>query len=94
MTTTRRTNLMQPSEARCAPVSLKKVLKTLGWCLFCVFLGLSILVSAQDLNAPSSVLRRPGWNYGVQISGGSTVVRASAPSFVTSNRAISNLVVC
>jgi Lipid A 3-O-deacylase (PagL) len=85
---------MQPSEARGARISLQKVLKTLGGAFFCLFVGLSILVSAQDLdNAPSSVLARPGWNYGVQISGGSTVVQASAPLFVTSDRAISNLAV-
>ena len=60
--------------------------------LFCVFFGLTTLVSAQNLDdTPSNVLRHPGWNYGVQISGGATVVQVSAPVFLTANRSISNV---
>ena len=62
--------------------------------LFCFFFSLSTLMSAQTLdNAPSSILRHPGWNYGGQVSGGSTVVQVSSPSFSTSDRAITNFAI-
>ncbi len=61
---------------------------------FYFFLALSAITFAQDLDdAPSNALRQPGWNYGIQIAGGSTVVQVSAPRFLTANRSISNLTV-
>lgn len=56
---------------------------------------LAALMSAQTLDdAPSGPLRHPGWNYGGQVSGGSTVVQVSSPSFVTSHRDIGNFALC
>jgi hypothetical protein len=55
-------------------------------------MGLSPLLSAQTTNeVPADHLRYPGWNYGIQLSGGFTVVQVSNPVFVTANRNISNL---
>jgi Lipid A 3-O-deacylase (PagL) len=39
---------------------------------------------------PSDLLRHPGWNCGVQVSGGTTLVQVSSPSFITANRNISS----
>lgn len=92
MITSRKTNLGEPSEARRVYLTPRKLRRMVG--NFCLFFGLSTVMSAQDLdNAPSNVLRHPGWNYGGQISGGSTVVQVSAPTFVTANRSISNFAV-
>jgi hypothetical protein len=91
--TTRNSNLGEPSEARRVYLPPRKVRRTVRN-FFCLFFGFSALMSAQDLdNAPSNVLRSPGWNYGAQISGGSSVVQVSAPAFVTADRSISNVAV-
>jgi hypothetical protein len=58
----------------------------------CLFMGLAALLSAQTPDeAAADRLRHPGWNYGIQLSGGFTVVQVSNPLFVTANRNISNL---
>jgi len=91
--TTSNANLGEPSEARRVYLTPRKALRTVG-SFFCLFFGFSTLMPAQDLdNAPSNVLRHPGWSYGGQISGGSTVVQVSAPAFVTADRSISNVAV-
>jgi Lipid A 3-O-deacylase (PagL) len=56
-----------------------------------VFTTLTFGQNADD--APSNALRHPGWNYGAQFSGGSTVVQSTAPRFVTANHSISNVAV-
>jgi len=91
--TSRKTNLGEQSEARRLYLTPRKVLKTVG-SFFCLFFGLSTPMSAQNLDdAPANVLHHPGWNYGGQLSGGSTVVQVSAPTFVTANRPISDVAV-
>lgn len=88
-----KTNLGKFFGARRVHLTSRKVLRTAGG-FFCLFLGLSTVTSAQNLDdAPSDVLRHPGWNYGGQLSGGTTVVQTSAPKFVTANRSISNVAV-
>ncbi len=67
--------------------TLNAVTSFLGVCFV-----LSTLMLAQNPDdTPSSALRHPGWNYGVQVSGGSTVAQVSPPIFVTANRSISNV---
>ncbi len=86
-------NLDDRSGTRRVCLNLNKVVRA-ACSFFCLLLGFSILASAQDLgDAPSNVLRHPGWSYGGQFSGGSTVVQVSAPIFFTANRSISNLAV-
>jgi Lipid A 3-O-deacylase (PagL) len=66
--------------------------RTMAGVLFCLLAALPTLMPAQTVDDGScESLRHPGWSYGVQISGGSTVVQVSSPSFVTANRNISNL---
>ena len=58
--------------------------------VLCLVAGTAALVFAQTTDeTPSNPLSHPGWNYGVQVSGGSSVVQVSNPSFVTANRNIS-----
>ena len=82
-----------PSEARHVYLIFRKVLRVAGG-FFCLFFGLAIPMSAQDLDgASSNGLRDPGWNYGAQLSGGATILQISSPRFVTANRSISNVTV-
>ena len=68
--------------------------RTVFGVVFCPLTGFSVLTRAQtSVDLPSAPLRHPGWNYGVQVSGGSSVVQVSNLSFVTANRNISNFAV-
>lgn len=85
--------LAEPSHARCVYLFRRKVRNRIATSL-CVCFVFSNLMFAQDpADAPSNALRHPGWNYGAQLSGGSTVVQSSAPRFVTANRSISDVAV-
>jgi hypothetical protein len=49
-------------------------------------------VAAQDVDdASSDLLRHPGWNYGGQLFGGTTVEEARATRFPTAHHAINNV---
>lgn len=85
--------LAEPSHARCVYLFRTMVLTRIATSL-CVCFVFSHLMFAQNPDdTPSNALRHPGWNYGVQLSGGSTVVQVSAPRFMTANRSISNFAV-
>lgn len=91
MFTNCKTNSGRASEARRVYRVPRKIVRRLSGFFF-LFLGLSTVMSAQNPDdAPSDVLRHPGWNYGGQLSGGTTVVQTSTPKFVTANRSISNV---
>jgi hypothetical protein len=65
--------------------------RTMFGVVFCLLTGSSVLTRAQTSDDfPSAPLRHPGWNYGIQVSGGSSVVQVSNPSFATANRNITN----
>jgi Lipid A 3-O-deacylase (PagL) len=66
-------------------------LQALAGILLGLAVGSSALLSAQTQDqALGDPLRHPGWNYGVQLSGGTTLVQVSSPSFLTANRNITN----
>ena len=55
---------------------------------------LCTLMHAQSPDeAPSNVTRHPVWHYCAQLSGGTTAVQVSAPTFETANHPISNIAV-
>jgi lipid A 3-O-deacylase len=69
----------------------RNTLQEVAAVLFCLIVGAAVLACAQTPDdTPADNLRRPEWNYGVQISGGSSIVQVSNPVFVTANRNISN----
>jgi hypothetical protein len=57
--------------------------------VFCLVVCAVMAAQTRD-DSSSDPIRQPGWNFGVQVSGGSTVVQVSNASFVTANRNISN----
>jgi len=85
--------LGKTSQARCGCLSHGEVLNTIATFL-CVCFVFCALMSAQNPDdAPSSAIVHSGWNFGGQLSDGSTVVQVSAPTFTTANRSISNIAV-
>jgi hypothetical protein len=88
--TSRKTNRKEVYEARRARISLNSLKAAIA--LVSILGALLTSLSAQDLdNPPSNILRQPGWNYGGELSGGSTIVQSAAPRFVTANLSISNV---
>jgi hypothetical protein len=66
-------------------------LQAMAGVLFWLVMGATVFGSAQTpVEVPADNLRHPGWNYGVQLSGGTTLVQVSSPSFLTANRNITN----
>jgi lipid A 3-O-deacylase PagL len=85
--------LAEPFHASCVCLFRVKILNRIATSL-CVCFVCSTLMFAQNLDdPPSNALRYPGWNFGGQFSGGSTVVQSSAPRFVTANRSISDVAI-
>lgn len=93
MITIHKSTLTEASRAGYLRLSTRWLLKVPG-AFLCFLLSFLTCGSAQNLDdAPSNVLRHPGWNYGGQLSGGVTIVQVSGPIFVTANRSISNVAV-
>jgi len=66
-------------------------MRTILGLLFCCF-GLSAFGAGQGPESPpADRLRSPGWNYGIQISGGASVLEVSSPVFPTAGRTTSNV---
>ena len=93
MTISVQAKLAKPSHASCVYLFRINVLNSIATSL-CVCFAFSNLMFAQSPDdAPSNALRHPGWTYGAQLTGGSTVVQSSAPRFVTANHPISDVAV-
>src|SRR5215472_4485019 len=58
----------------------------------CFCFGLSALGAGQNPeSSPADRLRSPGWNYGVQVCGGASVLEVSSPVFPTAGQTTGNV---
>lgn len=58
----------------------------------CVYVALCALAAAQELESSlADEFRSPGWNYGVQVAGGASVVPVASSFYETAGHTTSNL---
>ena len=93
MTISVKAKLAEPSHASCVYLFRIKLLNRIATSLCVCFVFSNLMFAQNPADTPLNALRHPGWNYGAQLSGGSTVVQSSAPRFVTANHSISDVAV-